>query len=151
MDILYALKHQRRELYASGHDQIEYHQSQFRGDSKLFIVETDREKLKYFWEVAAFGSEALVSVYYDTNAPELHLQLLPMIVAAVRIDEALKGLSTAPSKQLSKMLSRDTFKDDRVLGKMDSLRQEESSPTKSQGANVTSESREDASSYLPPM
>jgi hypothetical protein len=56
MDILHTLKHKRRELYTNSHEQIEYQQSQFRGDSKLFVVETDRERLKYFWEVFGFGN-----------------------------------------------------------------------------------------------
>lgn len=92
-------------------------------------METERERLKYFWELFGFGNEVLVSVYYDTNAPEIQLQLLPMLVASVRIDEAMKGLNTTAGKQLSKMLSQDTFKDDKVLGRMDS-KSEASSPVR---------------------
>lgn len=43
------------------------------------------------------------------------------MIAAVRIEEALKGL-TGP--KLVKMPSEDTFKEDNVLGRMDTLRKE---------------------------
>jgi hypothetical protein len=50
----------------------------------------------------------------------MHLQLLPMLVTTARIDEALKGLTSDPNRQLNRLLSRDVFKEDRILGRLDS-------------------------------
>ena len=71
VDIGYTLKHRRQEIYANPHGQIEYKQAHFKGDSRVFIVETEKDHLKYLWDVTGFGQEAIVTVYYDSNAPAI--------------------------------------------------------------------------------
>jgi hypothetical protein len=40
VDIGYTLKHKRQELYRNPHGQVEYKQSHFKGDARVFLLET---------------------------------------------------------------------------------------------------------------
>ena len=58
----------------------------------------------------------------------------------------MKGLATTTGKQLSKILEKDSCKEGRVLGRLDSSRQQDLSPTRSQEP-----SKEEPTNYLPPL
>lgn len=97
-------------------------------------------KLKYLWEICGFGNETVVTVFYDTHSPQIHINMLSMLVGRCRIDEALKGLSE-PSKQLNRLLSS---KEDKVLGRMDTTSKNDTMTPK--GSSIEVEKQ-----YLPPL
>lgn len=41
-----------------------------------------------------------MTVYYDSNAPDIEIRKLPYVVAGARIEEALKGLAGPKLKKI---------------------------------------------------